>query len=253
MSHEPVAPPSSQPAARRRFWVRAETAPEEGGFAVKLDGRPVRLPGGTVLRVGSRALAEALAEEWQGAGGGQKGGDFTPADLKLTRIAGTMLERIAPDRAAVIGVLMGYAGNDLLCYRARYPALLVERQQQEWDPWLDWLRGRFGVTLRVTDGVMPVDQPAEALAGLQSVLEGLSDGALAVLGVAVPALGSLVLGLALVDGRLTGAQAIACATLDERTQMELWGHDAEQAERLDRLGVDVADAAAFLALLRADS
>lgn len=255
MSDTPVTPRSSAPATatRRRFWDRAEVVSEPEGFAVRLDGRLVRLPGGAVLRVGSRALAEALAGEWQAAGGGGKGGDFAPSDLRLTRIAGTMLERIAPDRAAVIGVLLGYARHELLCYRVRYPALLVERQQQEWDPWLEWLRVRYGVVLRSTDGVMPVDQPPEAPAGLQSVLEGLADGALAALGVAVPALGSLVLGLALVDGRLTAEQAMACATLDERTQMELWGQDAEQAARLEGLALDVKDAASFLALLHADS
>ncbi|MBB2204767.1 ATP12 family chaperone protein [Gluconacetobacter takamatsuzukensis] len=246
-------PRPSAPGARRRFWDRAEVVPEADGFSVRLDGRPVRLPGGTVLRVGSRALAEALAAEWQGAADGQKGGDFTPSELRLTRIAGTMLERIAPDRAAVIDGLLGYARHELLCYRVRYPALLVERQQQEWDPWLGWLGARYGVALRTTDGVMPVDQPAGALAGLRAVLEALPDGVLAALGVAVPALGSLVLGLALADGRLTAEQAIACATLDERTQMELWGHDAEQAGRLEMLGLDVVDAAAFLGLLRADS
>lgn len=253
MNGKPVTPQPSSPATRRRFWDRTDVVSEPEGFAVRLDGRPVRLPGGTVLRVGSHALAEALAGEWQDAGGGGKGGDFTPSELRLTRIAGSMLERIAPDRAAVIGVLLGYARHELLCYRVRYPALLVERQQQEWDPWLDWLRTRYGIALRTTDGVMPVDQPAGALAGLQAVLEALSDGVLAALGVAVPALGSLVLGLALADGRLTAEQAIACATLDERTQMELWGHDAEQAGRLETLGLDVVDAASFLALLRADS
>ncbi|GBQ31240.1 ATP12 family chaperone protein [Gluconacetobacter sacchari] len=241
------------PGARRRFWDRAEVVEEADGFAVRLDGRPVRLPGGTVLRVGGRALAEALAGEWRDAAGGRTGGEFTPSDLPLTRMAGTMLERIAPDRAATIGALLGYARHELLCYRARYPALLVERQRQEWDPWLDWLRARHGVALRTTDGVMPVDQPDDALAGLRAVLDGESDGVLAALGVAVPALGSLVLGLALVEGRLTAEQAIWCATLDERTQMELWGADAEQAARLERLRAEVADAASFLVLLRPGS
>ncbi|MBB2154768.1 hypothetical protein HLH33_00330 [Gluconacetobacter diazotrophicus] len=234
--------------ARKRFWDQAtvETLPD--GFAVLLDGRTVRLPGGTALCVRSAALATALAAEWQAAGG-SKGGVFTPADLPQTRIAGTMLERIAPDRSATVAVLAGYAGGDLLCYRVRTPALLVERQRQEWDPWLDWLRVRYGISLTVTEGVMPIAQSEEALGAVRAVLDALSDGALAALGVAVPALGSLVLGLALAEGRLTAEQATACATLDERTQMELWGHDAQQAERLSRLEWDVRDAETFLRLV----
>ncbi|MBB2201336.1 ATP12 family chaperone protein [Gluconacetobacter tumulisoli] len=237
-------------AGRRRFWTDAEAVVLEDGFGIRLDGRPVRLPGGTVLRVGSHALARALADEWQAAGGG-KGGLFTPADLPLTRIAGTMLERIAPDRSGTVKTLAGYAEGDLLCYRVRAPSLLVARQRAEWDPWLDWLRARHGIALAVTEGVMPIAQPAEAMAGLRAVLESVSDGVLAALGVAVPALGSLVLGLALAEGALAGEQATACATLDERTQMELWGQDAQQAERLEALGRDVEEAALFLRLLSA--
>jgi chaperone required for assembly of F1-ATPase len=248
MTRDGTTPEARPPASRRRFWDQAGVDILADGFSVQLDGRPVRLPGGTMLRVGSHALAQALAAEWQSAGGG-KGGEFTPFDLPLTRIAGTMLERIAPDRPATVAVLVAYAGGDLLCYRVRSPALLVERQRQEWDPWLDWLRARHGISLTVTEGVMPVEQPAAALDGLRAVLESLADGVLAALGVAVPALGSLVLGLALVEGRLTAEQAILCATLDERTQMEMWGHDTQQAERLARLGRDVEDAASFLRLL----
>ncbi|WP_342629076.1 ATP12 family protein [Nguyenibacter vanlangensis] len=242
---------AAAPAARRRFWDRAEAVAQPEGFAVQLDGRPVRLPGGAALRVASPALATALAAEWQAAGGGAKGGEFTPSDLKLTRIAGTMLERIAPDRQASVAALAGYAAGDLLCYRVRAPALLAERQRQEWDPWLDWLRARHGIALAVTYGVMPVEQPPEALARVRGLLESLSDGVLAALGVAVPALGSLVLGLALVEGRLSAEQATSCATLDERTQMEIWGYDAQQAERLAALGRDVADAVSFLRLVDA--
>ncbi|GBQ33726.1 hypothetical protein HLH34_06335 [Gluconacetobacter azotocaptans] len=236
-------------AGRRRFWTDAQAVVLEEGFGVRLDGRPVRLPGGTELRVGSHALARALADEWRLAGGG-KGGLFTPADLPLTRIAGTMLERIAPDRSETVKTLAGYAEGELLCYRARSPSLLVERQRAEWDPWLEWLRARHGIVLRVTEGVMPVSQPPEALAALMTVLQAVPDGVLAALGVAVPALGSLVLGLALAEGALAGEQAAACATLDERTQMELWGHDAQQAARLAALGRDVEEAALFLRLLQ---
>ena len=42
-----------------RYDPNAAIRAEDGGFAILLDGRPVNLPGGGVLRVGPRALAEA--------------------------------------------------------------------------------------------------------------------------------------------------------------------------------------------------
>ncbi|MDT8870958.1 ATP12 family protein [Komagataeibacter rhaeticus] len=82
-----------------------------GGFGVELDGRGIRLPGGTALVVHSAALADAIAAEWARAGG-EKGGNFTPDDLPMTRIAGTMIERVAPDPAAQVTALCNmWMGN----------------------------------------------------------------------------------------------------------------------------------------------
>ncbi|HEY6434662.1 MAG TPA: ATP12 family protein, partial [Acetobacteraceae bacterium] len=76
----------------KRVWQTAVIEPGESGFTILLDGRPLRLPGGAVLRIGPEALARAIADEWQSAGP-----ELTFADTPLTRLAGTAQERIAPD------------------------------------------------------------------------------------------------------------------------------------------------------------
>lgn len=104
------------PAGRKRFWKQADVVPEGQGFVVQLDGRSIRLPRKTPLCVTSRALADALAAEWQAAGQNADG-RFSPADLPLTGIAGSMIERIPAEREGVLRSLLAYAGSDLLCYR----------------------------------------------------------------------------------------------------------------------------------------
>ncbi len=235
----------------QRFWERAEVAPHGAHWQVLLDGRPVRLPGGAALLLPTRPLAEAVAGEWQMAGGGAKGGRTSFADLPLTRIAGTGLLRIAPDPEPVVLELARYGGTDLLCYRAASPPELAARQQAQWQPWLDWAAARYGGRLAVTAGVVPVAQPPEALAALAAALAALGPLALAALGVAVPALGSLVLGLALAEGALAAGEAHALATLDETFQEAFWGSDAEALARRRRIGEEVAVAASFLERLRA--
>ncbi|NVN42057.1 chaperone, ATP12, partial [Ameyamaea chiangmaiensis] len=61
-------------------------------------------------------------------------------------------------------------------------------------------------------------------------------------------LGSLVLGLALADGRLDAAEATALATLDDEAQLDVWGDDPEARARLATIARDVTDAARFMAL-----
>jgi chaperone required for assembly of F1-ATPase len=233
----------------KRFWDQASVAPAEGGCAILLDGRPIHLPGGPVLVVPSARLADAIAQEWQAAGG-VKGGEMSFADTPLTRLAGTARERIAPDPGPVIDALARYAETDLLCYRADTPPVLVERQSREWQPWLDWAALRYDALLRVTAGVTHVRQSEQALAALRRALASLGPWTLAGLGVAVPALGSLVLGLALAQGALDAAAAHRLASLDELFQAELWGHDAEAEGRRSDIAEEVALAARFMELAR---
>jgi chaperone required for assembly of F1-ATPase len=232
----------------KRFWDEASVAEAEGQFAVLLDRRPVRLPGGGHLRVAARPLAEAIAAEWQQAGGG-KGSLFSHDDVPLTRLVGTAEERIAPDPAPVIAAIARYAETDLLCYRAD-DRKLAARQAAEWDPLLHWAALTLDAPLRVTAGVMPVAQPPRAISALTHAVAAHPPLEMAALGVAVPALGSLVLGLALLARRLDADAAEAAATLDERHQEEFWGLDAEAAQRRASIAADVALAARFCALAR---
>ena len=233
----------------KRFWDRATVDKGPEGFGVLLDGRPVRLPGGTPLAVASERLAEAVAAEWDAAGGA-KGGEMSPADVPLTRLAGTAQERIAPDPAPVAEGLAKYAETDLLCYRAEDPRLSA-LQSEGWQPLLDWAARRHDALLRVTAGLMPVSQPPEALSALRRAVLALPPLDLVALGVLVPAFGSLVLGLAVVEGRLDAAEALRLATLDETFQEQFWGVDAEAAARRARIAGEVEQAARLLALARA--
>jgi chaperone required for assembly of F1-ATPase len=209
----------------------------------------MHLPGGAVLRVGGEPLARAIAEEWQMAGGG-KGGDMSFADTPLTRLAGTAQQRIAPDPAPTIDAIASYAESDMLCYRAETPEKLVTRQMRAWQPWLDWAALTYDAPLRVGSGIAYVKQNRGSIAALRTAVAALDVPALAALGVVVPVLGSLVLGLAMVEGRLSTASAHELGTLDELFQAEAWGEDAEAAARRAAIAADVAVAARFLQLTR---
>ncbi|MBR0678834.1 chaperone, ATP12, partial [Roseomonas alkaliterrae] len=150
----------------KRFWDHAVAVTRpEGGHAVLLDGRPLRLPGGARLATRSAPLAEAIAAEWQAAGE-RKGGEMTMEQVPLTRLLGTAQERVAADPAPVIEGLARYAETDLLCYRGDDPRLAA-LQAREWQPLLDWAAAAHGAPLTVTAGLMPVAQPPASLAALR--------------------------------------------------------------------------------------
>jgi chaperone required for assembly of F1-ATPase len=235
----------------KRFWNTAAVEWTDKGHRILLDGKPMRLPSGNPLLVAPARLARAIAEEWQLAGG-EKGGEMTFKDTPLTRLAGTAIERIAPDPAPTIDAIARYGETDLLCYRAETPAKLIQRQQQQWQPWLDWAALAYDAPLRVTTGIAYVKQHHDSIAALRRAVAAMDIHAIAGLGIAVPALGSLVLGLALAAGAIDADTAYRLGALDELFQAEQWGDDYEAVDRRTSMVADIVLAARYIDLTRGD-
>lgn len=228
----------------KRFYTSVDVREEPDGFAILLDGRPIKTPAGSPLRAPARALAEAIAAEWRG-----QGETLAPYTMPLTKSLNTALDRIAANRAAIVDDLAKYVASDLLCYRADTPQELVRRQIQMWDPWLDWAAERFGARLTATTGVNPIAQPAEALARLKEAVVAHDNHHLVALHAGVTITGSAVLGLAFAARALTAAEAFAAAQVDETYQAELWGSDAEAEKARANRFADLKAAEAYLKLL----
>src|SRR5271166_5192157 len=229
----------------KRFYRKAEPVQRAGGHGITLDGKPIRTPGKRDLIVPNGALAAAIAEEWNA-----QQGEVRAATMPLTRLATTTVDRVATQRDAVIRQTANYAATDLVCYRATHPPALAARQQAVWQPLIDWAVLRYDAPLSVTTGVIPASQPAASLAAFTIAVAGHDDFSLTALHTATAACGSLVIALALLEGRLDAVEAFAASQLDESFQIEAWGEDAEQAERRTALAAELAAAARFLELLR---
>jgi len=195
------------------------------------------------LKLPTEALAQAIAEEWAG-----QGDHIKPATMPLTQLSNTAIDRVAGNPAPAIQELLAYAGADLLCYRAGEPAALVERQQKLWQPLLDWLALRHDAPLAVHAGVIHKPQPEPSIAALRRHLGSLSPFELAGLAAITPLAGSLVIALALHEGRISADEAFDLAELDASFQIERWGEDAEAASRRQGLRQELHDIRRFLQL-----
>ncbi len=210
----------------RRFWTAAEVAPSGEGWTILLDGRDVRTPAKAILAMPSRTLASGVAAEWAA-----QGDTVDPLSMPLTRAANATLDKVIPQRAAVAAELSGYGASDLLCYRAAGPDDLVARQRAAWDPMLDWADDALGARLAVTQGVIPVAQPANATEALRARVEAASPWELTALSEFVTLTGSLVLGLAVLEGHAPDG-VWPLGRVDEDWQASVWGVDEEEADRI---------------------
>jgi len=228
----------------KRFYKAVAVKHESHGFTLLLDGKAVKTPAGRPFLAPTRALADAIAEEWRA-----QDADIVPDTMPLTKALNTALDRVASHRAEIIEDLAKYAGSDLLCYRAAEPVELVRRQRGTWDPWLAWAAERFGARLATATGVAHIVQSPEALARLKAAMAAQDDAHLVALHAGVTITGSGVLGLAFATRALSPDEAFAAAHIDEDYQAELWGRDAEAERARARRHDELRAARRFIDLL----
>lgn len=230
---------------QKRFYTAVAVAERDGAFAVTLDGRGIKTPAKRALAAPTEALAAAVAAEWEA-----QANHVDPSTMPLTRLLNSALDGVVEHAGDVAAHIAGFASSDLLCYRAETPAGLARRQAEAWDPILDWARETLGAELRVVAGLMPVEQPAEALRAVTRRVEGQDALTLAALHVMTTISGSALIALAHAEDALTLEKAWAAATVDETWQSEQWGRDAEAEAFAARRFADFAAASRCLRLLR---
>jgi chaperone required for assembly of F1-ATPase len=228
----------------KRVYREVTTRPLEAGWGIALDGRPMRTPAKNELVVPTEPLAEAIAAEWQA-----QRDEVRPATMPLTRLAATAIDRTTAQREQILSETAKYAGTDLVCYRAEHPPELIARQQAVWDPLVAWAMQRYDAALAVTSGIVPRRQSPAALEAFAAAVAGQDDFRLTALHTLTAACGSLVIALALFEGRLDAEDAFQASQLDESFQIEQWGEDSEAAARRKAIAEDIAAAARFAALL----
>lgn len=206
----------------KRFYKQASAVEVEGGFAVELDGRPIKTPAKATLTLPTAALAEAIANEWA-----EQGETLDLQAMTLTRLANVALDRTPETRAELADELTRYAGTDVICYLADAPSELRERQEAAWKPWREWAGRELDVVLVPVVGLMASPQPQASLEAVRAHALGLDDFRLTALTWACSLLGSAVLALAVERGAVTAPEALTASIIDEDWQIEQWGEDEE--------------------------
>ena len=242
-----------RPRLRRRFYEEVSVSEGEGGFALALDGRPVRTPAQRLLAAPTAALADMLADEWRA-----QREFIDPSSMPLTRLANSIIDGVADAAPDVVAEVEKYLASDLIFYRAEAPQGLVRGQETAWDPLIVWAREALGADFRTGAGVVHLPQPQDALTAAAAIIPRNSGNAIDIwrLGAthSVTTLtGSALIALALLSSKLSVADAWAAAHVDENWNMAQWGRDELALERRAYREAEMQAAGRVLALVRANS
>ncbi|MGI9463127.1 MAG: ATP12 family chaperone protein [Aestuariivirgaceae bacterium] len=232
----------------KRFYKTVRVGGGQPPFSILADERSIKTPMKVDLAVPFLALAEAVAGEWDA-----QLDVIDPARMPLTRLCNTALDRVSVHKPRIVQEITDFAASDLVCYRADSPEGLVLRQQEVWDPVLQFMADRLGVHLVATTGLMHATQPQASLQLVGEFLGRQDPFALTAIHNITTLTGSCAIALAVHESALGGDMAWSAAHIDEDWQIEHWGEDDEARARRAANRAEFDAAVELLELLRAAS
>ena len=201
----------------------------------------LQTPAKNPVTVPSKALAEAIAAEWEGQA------KFLASKMPLTALVYTAIDRIAPQLDNVAESLLVFLDTDTLSYRAQPDQVtLLASQTNGWDPVLAWVKDKFGMTWQVTSGIMPIDQSPELHAVIKRYLLSLDAMHIAGLSVLATLYSSLALAVAVTERHIDALEGYRLSRLEEEDQNLRWGRDEEAEKRAKRIEEETLVVSSFL-------
>ncbi|KAL4095568.1 hypothetical protein PRIC1_008942 [Phytophthora ramorum] len=231
-----------------------EEDPSEAGaeprklFAVTLDGKAVKTPRQQPVRLPTRALAYAVAHEWDA-----QSHDIRPVTMPIMTLASTALDlEFTSSSQEIINEMLHYLHTDTVCYQvtADQQDKLVALQQKKWKPIRKWFSDAFEGEVDVSHG--SIDRLAHGQQLVENVrehLETLNDFELTAMRTLTKECKSLITALAVFKRHITAKEAMDICRLEEEFQINNWGL-VEGGHDLDRVNCAVKlSSASFLLYL----
>ena len=228
---------------QKRFWKNVHVVSSEAGFFIKLDDKILKTPAKRQMMLPTEALAKKVASEWD-----KQIEEIDPTTMPFTKSANAALDKVSEQYEEVSSLLGEYGETDLLCYRADSPPELQKRQKTGWDPILKWAENTFKVQINCGTGIVYIPQNEKLFSETRKKINNLSIFELTALYDMVSITGSLILGLAIINGRLSAEEAYQLSRIDEQWQLEQWGEDEEAQVTSNLKNIAILHSEEFFAL-----
>ncbi|WP_435640386.1 ATP12 family chaperone protein [Micavibrio aeruginosavorus] len=202
---------------KRFYKVVTSQAEPAGGFSIRLDGKPVKTPSGQMVVAPTPALADGLVQEWSA-----QVDNIVPDTMPLTQVLVTAIDRVAGERKTMTDMVAGYLDTDLLCYQTEEPPELAAQQNAAWAPARDWFARVSGAALVVTPGLSAIRQPDAAHKYVRRAMEGMNLYQFTVFQLVTVVSGSVVLGLAFMEGVVTPDDVFIAANVEDLYRAEIY-------------------------------
>ena len=228
---------------QKRFWKSVHVVSSEAGYFIKLDDKILKTPAKRQMMLPTEALAKKVASEWD-----EQVEEIDPTTMPFTKSANAVMDKVSEQYEEVSSLLGEYGETDLLCYRADSPPELQKRQKTGWDPILKWAENIFKVQINCGIGIVYIPQNENLFSEIHRKISSLNIFELTAFYDMVSITGSLILGLAIINGRLSAEEAYQLSRIDEQWQLEQWGEDEEAQVASNLKNIAILHSEEFFAL-----
>eukprot|EP00298_Acanthocystis_sp_HF-20_P013016 c20165_g1_i1.p1 GENE.c20165_g1_i1~~c20165_g1_i1.p1 ORF type:complete len:345 (-),score=119.66 c20165_g1_i1:47-1081(-) len=232
----------------RRVYKNVGVRKQENGdlYEITLDGKAVVTPTKKKLLVPTEDIAKLIALEWA-----MQGHEIRHSSMLMTTLAATAIDDVEPNHVKYCREVLKFLETDSVCVREGRHEKLEKSQSKYWDPLVDFVEKRFGLRPHVTKELVKVEQNHDLMNLFEDYLNETDIFTLAAVHSIASTAKSLIIPMALVEGKMNAREATEAALVEELYQIEENGlvegyHDLFLAKTRAK----IAGASLFLHYLR---
>tara|TARA_Y100000590_G_scaffold53828_1_gene56234 strand:- start:640 stop:1338 length:699 start_codon:yes stop_codon:yes gene_type:complete len=207
---------------------------QKGKYLLNINNKSLKTPDGNIIELPSMKLAKILLKDYESS--------FKSRSLNIVRpikITNTAIDKIKPNNIFYINEITDNLNNDMICYFANSPVELVDLQNKEWLPLINYMESSYNIELIYTSKLFSINQKPDSLLKLKNILNEINIFKLSAIYTLSQITKSIIISLALVNNKISAKKAFENSNLEELYQISKWGKDEEAFDRLNTIKVDI--------------
>ena len=207
---------------------------KKGKYLLTINNKSLKTPDGNIIELTSIKLAKILLKDYESS--------FKSKPLNIVRpikITNTAIDKIKPNNIFYINEITDNLNNDMICYFANSPLELVDLQNKEWLPLINYMKSSYNIELIYTSKLFSINQKPDSLLKLKNILNEINIFKLSAIYTLSQITKSIIISLALVNNKISAKKAFENSNLEELYQISKWGKDEEAFDRLNTIKVDI--------------
>jgi len=207
---------------------------KKGKYLLTINNKSLKTPDGNTIELPSMKLAKLLLKDYESS--------FNSKSLNIVRpikITNTAIDKIKPNNIFYINEITNNLNNDMICYFANSPVELVDLQNKEWLPLINYMESSYNIELIYTSKLFSINQKPDSLLKLKNILNEINIFKLSAIYTLSQITKSIIISLALVNNKISAKKAFENSNLEELYQISKWGKDEEAFDRLNTIKVDI--------------